>query len=258
MSLTDAGDIDITDNFDEPLNTDALTWIGNKPFRSAVVSLSGGMDSAVALALAIASFGEDKVHAVSYNYGQRHRTELLAAAKLAKRYKVEHSVIDLPRSVFMGFGSPLVESNVEVENQTYQEMIAAQGMAQTVVPNRNMVLLSIATAYAMSHKLDSVWIGAHAEDARNFAYSDCTPEFNLTMAVAIKVATYERVHLFVPFQDSMKGDIVKLGLQLNVPFELTMSCYRGLSPACGKCPTCSERKAAFEAAGMKDPIPYEV
>ena len=233
--------------------------IGTTDIASAVVSLSGGMDSVTALALACAAFGPENGHAISYNYGQRHRAELSMAHYQARRQQIKnHITVDLPRVVLEGFGSPLVESNVEVENQTYREMINATGMAQTVVPNRNMILLSIAAAYAMSNKLDSVWIGAHAEDARNFAYSDCTQEFNDSMRQAIGIATYEKVHLLVPFQHMMKGDIVKLGLQLGVDYRMTMSCYRGTDPACGKCPTCSERRAAFEYAGAVDPLTYQV
>lgn len=230
----------------------------NVTIASAVVSLSGGMDSTVALALAVSSFGKEKVHAVSFDYGQRHRSELSAALDIAKHYGImnRHMIIPLPETIFQGFGSPLVEKGVEIENQTYKAMIAAEGMAQTVVPNRNMVLLSMATAYAMSRHLDSVWIGAHAEDARNFAYADCTDEFNTALNEAIIVSTYGKVRLVVPFQQATKGDIVKLGFQLAVPFYLTMSCYRGTTPACGLCPTCSERKAAFKANNLVDPIEY--
>ncbi|HEY7420083.1 MAG TPA: 7-cyano-7-deazaguanine synthase, partial [Ktedonobacteraceae bacterium] len=145
----------------------------------------------------------------------------------------------------------------------------AQGPSPTYVPFRNGTMLSLAAAYAITQGLDRIVIGAHADDARNWAYPDCTPEFMGHMGGAIEVGSYDKVRLATPFQYMTKVQIIEKGGGLVVPFELTWSCYDpvlnkqepGHMPTyihCGQCPTCVARYAAFESLGLKDPVEYAV
>ena len=127
-------------------------------------------------------------------------------------------------------------------------------MKSTVVPNRNMILLSLATAWAVSKKADSVSYAAHSGD--HAIYPDCRNEFAEALDKAIRLADWQEVYLNRPFVDLTKADIVKLGSELNVPFEQTWSCYEGQEVHCGRCGTCIERREAFYLAGVEDPTEY--
>jgi 7-cyano-7-deazaguanine synthase len=128
-------------------------------------------------------------------------------------------------------------------------------MAVTVVPNRNMILLAIAAAKAQDLSVDVVGFGAHAGD--HAIYPDCRVEFIEKLDLAINYATEGKVQIFAPFTGVTKADIVKRGVELGVPFELTWTCYKGGDLACGRCGTCVERLEAFEIAGAVDPLEYE-
>ena len=224
----------------------------------AVVLLSGGLDSAVCAALAVNEHAGVNVHAVSFRYGQKHTKELEAAQDIYLALGLsEHHIIDVP-DVFSGAGSTLIDKDTEMPEMTYEELSKALGVSPTYVPFRNGTFLSLATAFALTAKANLLYYGAHAEDSRNWAYPDCTPEFNGSMAAAIYVGTYHEVRLVTPLQWMMKKDIVRLGLDLDVPFHLTWSCYNGRGRACGKCPTCTERIHAFQENCLTDPIPYEI
>ena len=119
-------------------------------------------------------------------------------------------------------------------------------------------MLAAAAALALVEKADYIYYGAHAEDARGFAYPDCTPEFNGAMANAIYVGTYHKVRLITPLQWSSKKEVVELAQRLESPIHLTYSCYAGREKHCGKCPTCVSRVEAFKLAGLKDPVEYEI
>jgi 7-cyano-7-deazaguanine synthase len=136
---------------------------------------------------------------------------------------------------------------------TYKEIAEVEGPSPTYVPFRNAILLSMATAIALTAGAEEVFIGVHAEDARNWAYPDCTPEFTGAMANAIYVGTYHKVRLVTPFSFWMKREIVALGLALKVPYQLTWTCYEGGKVPCMKCPSCVERAEAFKANGVIDP-----
>jgi 7-cyano-7-deazaguanine synthase len=227
-----------------------------KPMR-AVVLLSGGLDSTTMLAMAQVERGLDPedILCLALGYGQRHVAELLASMNVAEFYGCRWMSRDLDPKVFASEESSLT-SALEMPHLTYKEIAEGEGVSPTYVPFRNANLLSVATSIAMTVGATEVYFGAHAEDARGWAYPDCTPEFIGAMANAMFVGTYHKVRLVTPLEWLMKADIVGKGLALDAPYHLTMSCYEGLEPACGKCPTCVERLEAFRLNGEEDPIAY--
>jgi len=180
-----------------------------------------------------------------------------AAQNIAGYYGCKHQVFELPH-IFTGYGSTLVDPNLEQPELSYQEISDSFGVSPTYVPFRNGNLLSAAAALALVEGAGCIYYGAHAEDARGFAYPDCTPEFNGAMANAIYIGTYHQVRLLTPLQWLNKKEIVETAQRLNAPVHLTYSCYSGRELHCGKCPTCVSRIAAFKLAGLKDPVQYEI
>ena len=222
----------------------------------AVVLLSGGVDSTVLLFHVIREIGRGPVHALSFNYGQRHAKELECARKQAAAARVaQHRVIDLS---FLGDllkgGSALLQGGRAVPDL---EDLGADQLAQppTYVPNRNMMLLAIAAAYAEANNIRDVYYGAQAQD--EYGYWDCTAEFLERINQVLALNRNEPVSVHAPFVRMRKAETVKKGLDLGVDFAQTWSCYRGREKACGACPTCIERLNAFREAGIQDPLPYE-
>jgi 7-cyano-7-deazaguanine synthase len=128
-------------------------------------------------------------------------------------------------------------------------------MKQTVVPNRNMIMLAVAIGHAVSLKFDSVAFGAHAGD--HAIYPDCRPVFASAMDVVAQLCDWQAIRLLRPFIGYSKADIVRIGHELGVPMQLTWSCYKGGDLHCGKCGTCVERREAFQLAGVSDLTQYE-
>lgn len=217
--------------------------------NTAIVLLSGGLDSSTCLAIAVRDFGANNVSALSVDYGQRHIKELRAAKAICGKFGVDHEVVeikDMPKSM-------LTNAKQEVPNISYDEI---QGVSPTYVPFRNGLLLSRIASRAQAGNFNAIYFGAHSEDAANWAYPDCTPEFIGAMANAIYIGTYHQVRLMTPLQWLMKDEIVKLGHFLSVPLDLTWSCYKGENLHCGVCPTCRSRKEAFKKAYVADPTVY--
>lgn len=215
---------------------------------TVVVIYSGGMDSFTLLHLARAR--GHKVHALSFNYGQRHVRELEAAATVCQAEGIPHKVIDIRAMSEVMAGSSLT-SDIEVPEGHYQEA----SMKSTVVPNRNMILLSLATGYAVTAGAQAVWFGAHGGD--HAIYPDCRPEFIEKMDAVCRVANYEPVAVEAPFMALDKGEILAEGLKLGLDYSQTWTCYNGRELACGRCGSCVERLEAFNAHGLKDPLAYE-
>jgi 7-cyano-7-deazaguanine synthase len=209
------------------------------------------MDSTTVLALA--QYLDNDVHALSFNYGQRHRTELISASVIAQHFNVPHTIIDLSGSrIFSGSDSSLVNPRVAVPEGHY----ADESMKGTVVPNRNMMMLSIAAAFAISNGTEQIFYGAHAGD--HAIYPDCRPQFVKAMQKALELCDWKQVKLVVPFLNQSKADIVTKGHSLHVPWDMTYSCYKGAKGVhCGVCGTCTERREAFFDAGVTDPTVYE-
>lgn len=230
--------------------------VGKESPRRAIVLLSGGADSSTCLAMALEEYGANNVKALTLFYGQKHAVEIQAAKDVAKYYGVMHEVIQLP-DIFKGAGSTLMDADKANPEVTYEELANSYGVSPTYVPFRNGNLISVATAMALRDGAEAIYYGAHSEDAKNWAYPDCTPEFNGAMANAVYIGTYFKVRLVTPLQWLNKASVVQTAHNFDVPMHLTHSCYNGKRPACGKCPTCIGRIEAFKSVGLIDPIEYE-
>lgn len=210
---------------------------------------SGGMDSTVLL-YHLRAEGYD-VAALSVDYGQRHRRELESAKTICALLGVQHEVVDLTGVTRLLGGSALTDASVEVPEGHYKQ----ETMKATVVPNRNMLMLSAAICWAVSLKARFVAYGAHGGD--HAIYPDCRPEFAEAMDRAARLADWNTVGVISPFIRMTKADIARRGAELVVPFELTWSCYKGGERHCGRCGTCVERAEAFAEAGVADPTFYD-
>lgn len=224
--------------------------------KNALVLTSGGVDSTTALALAIDKYGKDHVLALSISYGQKHSKEIEAAKAVARHYGVEQLFLDLGLIFQYSNCSLLQQSTEDIPEESYAEQIEKTGgetPVSTYVPFRNGLFLSAAASIALSRDCEVIYYGAHADDAAGFAYPDCSPVFNNAMNTAIYEGSGHQLRIEAPFVNKNKSDIVALGLRLNVPYELTWSCYEGGNKPCGKCGTCIDRAAAFAANGVTDP-----
>lgn len=218
--------------------------------KKAVLILSGGMDSTTLLYHMIKVLKLD-VWPVSFNYGQRHLRELSAAMMTCHKLGLFHQIVDLSSITKLISNSALTDPSAPIPEGNYDE----ESMKATVVPNRNMILLSVAIGYAINIKAGSVYYGAHAGD--HAIYPDCRPEFVAAMKLVAGLSNWEPMELVAPFSDIDKGDILEKGLYLGVDYSLTWTCYAGREKACGKCGACRERLEAFQKVGMKDPLEYE-
>jgi len=225
--------------------------------KKAICLLSGGLDSSVTLAIAKSEGYE--VYAMTFIYGQTHSKEIEAAKKIAKHFKVrEHKIIGLDLSEIAK--SSLISGAEIPTGRSAEEIISCKEIPSTYVPGRNIIFLSLALAYAESIDADAIFIGANAVDFAG--YPDCRPEFFEKFQELINIGTKRGVEgnpikIKTPIINLTKAEIIKKGLSLGVPFELTWSCYLGKEKACGKCDSCILRLKGFKEAGLKDPIEYE-
>jgi len=216
--------------------------------QKVVVIYSGGMDSFTVLHNAIRA-GHD-VYALSFNYGQRHVKELICAQNVCQELGIHHKIVDISAINQLIGGSSLTD-DIEVPEGHY----AADNMKSTVVPNRNMILLSLAVGYAVSLDAQAVYYGAHSGD--HFIYPDCRPEFVQKMNDVCQIANYEPVDIVSPYLQQTKIEILKDGLAMGLDYGKTWTCYNGREKACGKCGSCQERLEAFTLNNTIDPLPYE-
>ena len=214
--------------------------------KKTMVVFSGGMDSATLL-YHLCDL-RHTVTAVSVNYKQRHAVELRYGHRLCERLGVPLLQLNLRSVGELLRGSSQIDQSVSVPYGHYQ----AETMKQTVVPNRNMLLLAAAASMAISEKCNFLAYGAHAGD--HDIYPDCRPEFIQIMRQAFLKCDWNPLELLVPFQDWTKGMIAKEGIRLGVPYELTWTCYEGKQRPCGLCGACHERREAFLEAGVQDPL----
>ena len=224
---------------------------GGGPMK-AIVLLSGGLDSATALAVAQRD-GYDCI-ALSFDYGQRQRAELAAAARVARTMGViDHRVLKLPLNEIGG--SALTDHALEVPEQP------GTGIPVTYVPARNSIFLSLALGVAEVAEAGAIYIGINAVDYSG--YPDCRPEFIAAFATLARLATRQGVEgrgveIRAPLIDLGKADIIRLGNTLGVDYSLTVSCYQAnqSGEACGVCDACRLRRAGFAASGIGDPTHY--
>lgn len=230
--------------------------------KKALVLSSGGVDSTTCVGIAVKDVGSENVSTVSVFYGQKHNKELECADKVAEFYNVKHYVLDLSNVLQYSNCSLMKNSTEEIPMMSYAEQIEknGEGKVSTYVPFRNGLMLSAVAALAQSIYPDDdvdIYLGAHADDAAGRAYADCSEEFTSAMNTAIVIGTYGKVRVVAPLVNLNKAGVVKLGLSIDVPYNLTYSCYNGREKACGRCGTCIDRLNAFKANGVKDPIEYE-
>jgi 7-cyano-7-deazaguanine synthase len=225
--------------------------------QRAVVLLSGGLDSATVAAIA-RSEGYS-LAAITFDYGQRHRAELAAAANVARAAGVVRHVV-MPIDLRQ-FGGSALTSDIPVPKDRGAEEIG-HGIPITYVPARNTIFLSFALALAEVEKAADIFIGANARDYSG--YPDCRPEYisafesMANLAVAEAVEGRLKINIRAPLMELGKGEIIKRGLALGVDYSLTRSCYDPdpLGRACGHCDSCQLRLKGFAEAGMADPAPY--
>lgn len=219
--------------------------------EKAVVLLSGGLDSITVLAQAKSRGYE--CSAISFSYGQIHRKEIESSEAIASHYGISRVVAeinlkDIAKSALTGHG--------EIDRRDLQNI--SSGIPNTYVPARNIIFLSMAASYAESIGARHIFIGANAIDYSG--YPDCRPEFFNSFEVALNSGTktgYEnRFRIHVPLQYLKKSEIIRLGKKLDVPYQLTTSCYEGGEEACGSCDSCLLRLQGFMEAGELDPLKY--
>lgn len=210
--------------------------------------MSGGMDSVTMLHDLHAQGHELSV--VSFNYGQRHIKELEIAKRNTQRLKVPHKVIDMAFMAQLLDNSALT-GDVEVPEGHY----AAENMKLTVVPNRNMIMASIAIGMAVNMEYDAVALGVHSGD--HAIYPDCRPEFVSALRTTSLIANYKPIDILAPYLYADKTQIIKRGLDVGVDYSDTWTCYKGGLKACGVCGSCQERLEAFHNNNIQDPVDYE-
>jgi len=214
--------------------------------EKAVVIFSGGMDSRTTLEKAVQD-GYD-VFALSFDYGQRHIRELEYAKRVTDKKELAHKIIDITSINELLQGSSLT-SDIDIPEGHYEE----ESMKSTVVPNRNMILLSLAIGYAVSIGAEKVYYGAHSGD--HAIYPDCRPEFLHKVNEVAAIANYQSVEVVAPYLDGNKETILIDGHKMGVDYADTWTCYNPQDDehACG---ACQERLEAFRSIGKDDPLQY--
>ncbi|MGE0478959.1 MAG: 7-cyano-7-deazaguanine synthase QueC [Phycisphaerae bacterium] len=226
-----------------------------RPVRGAVVLLSGGLDSATTLAIALRE--QAAVAALSFRYGQRHFVEIDAASAVARRLGVrDHVVVEIDLRVF---GGSALTADIAVPKDCDPQR--GDEIPITYVPARNTIFLAYALALAEVRAATDVYIGVNAVDYSG--YPDCRPEYVAAFERVAGLATRAAVEggpvrIRAPLIAMSKAEIIRRGLELGVPYELTRSCYdpNAAGEACGHCDSCQLRRAGFAAAGVRDPAPY--
>jgi 7-cyano-7-deazaguanine synthase len=222
----------------------------------AIVLSSGGLDSTTCLAIAVDKIGKQNVSTISIFYGQRNARELSCARMVSDYYGVNHYEFNAAELLKNSHSSLLNSSTKNLQNSTYGEQVKNNSRIETYVPFRNGLMLSMAASFADSLYNDSeveLYIGIHQDDVAVNAYPDCRADFIEAISTAVKIGTYGKIQIVVPFLGKTKADVVKIGTKLGVPYELTWSCYERGDKPCGRCATCLDREKAFSLNGIADP-----
>lgn len=218
--------------------------------KKAIVLLSGGLDSATTLHMALDK-GYD-CRCLIFDYGQRHKKEIKHAVKIAKSAGCVHKVIKLP---FSWGGSHLLDKEAPLPKRGIKNI--GKKIPSTYVPSRNTIFLSVAASVAEATAADAIFIGANAVDYSG--YPDCRPGYFKAFETLLKRGTKRgtsggHIRIITPLIGRTKGEIIKIGSRLKVPYHLTWSCYAGGKAACMRCDSCLLRKKGFDEAGIKDPL----
>lgn len=216
--------------------------------EKAVVIYSGGMDSFTILNKAYKEGYE--LYALTFDYGQKHSKEIAYATRVCEELGISHRIIDIT-AINQLLQSSSLTSSIEIPEGHY----ADDNMKSTMVPNRNMILLSLAIGYAIDIGASKVFYGAHSGD--HAIYPDCRPEFVHAMNDVARIANYEPVEIVTPYLSGDKITILKDGLAMGLDYGKSWTCYNGRDKACGKCGSCVERLEAFELNNAIDPLEYE-
>lgn len=224
--------------------------------KSCVLLISGGLDSVTLLYWLTKEQRYEEVIGVTYRYGQRHEREVWCATQHMKILNQKtHYIVDISflssiwsKGTSLVVGGQDVPDLVEIPSDERTQPI-------TYVPNRNMIFLSIGAGIAESLGVEEVYYSAQAQD--EYGYWDCTVEFLQRMNKVLQLNRKRKVTIQAPFITYRKSEIIRLGLRLGVDYGMTWSCYRGEGQACGRCPTCVERRKAFTEAGIEDPLVYQ-
>lgn len=220
--------------------------------KPIVVILSGGMDSTTLLYHVVETYERNKIFALSIHYGQSHSRELEAAARTCQYLKIKQKILLLGNQLQdLLKGSSLTSSEIAMPEGNYAE----DNMKLTVVPNRNMIFLSLAIGYVISLGGDTVYYGAHAGD--HTIYPDCRPEFVKAINKVASLSHFYPIKIEAPYLNKTKAFIASEGKRIGVNYLDTWTCYKGGIKACGKCGSCVERLEAFDLADMRDPLEYE-
>jgi len=216
--------------------------------KKAVVLLSGGLDSAVTLYFA----KKRGLHCrcLIFDYGQRHKREIEAAGKIAKRADCLSRILNIK---LPWRGSSLLDKKAFLPQRAHWQTGRPRDIPTTYVPGRNIIFLSYAVSFAESIRAESIFIGAHAQDSSG--YPDCRQDFLEAMERAINLGIVKKgIQIVSPLIDKTKKEIVELGKGLGVPFEYTWSCYLGRQYPCQRCDSCLFRMKAFKSLGLEDPL----
>jgi 7-cyano-7-deazaguanine synthase len=216
--------------------------------EKAVVIYSGGMDSFTILQRAHKD-GYD-LYPLTFDYGQKHSKEIDYARRVCNELNLPHRIIDIT-----AINQLLQSSSLTSDKSIPEGHYEADNMKSTVVPNRNMILLSLAIGYAVDIGASKVFYGAHSGD--HAIYPDCRPEFVRAMNAVANIANYEPVEIVTPYLQGDKISILRDGLAMGLDYGKTWTCYNGREKACGKCGSCVERLEAFTLNNSVDPLPYE-
>ena len=209
---------------------------------SALVVYSGGLDSYTLLNKALQNF--KKVEAITFDYGQKHKKEIDYAKNNCLELGITHKVIKLDIADLLSNSALVGDSKIPEGNYDKEKM------KQTIVPNRNMIMISIAASLAIKNKLQHLWYAAHAGDHE--IYPDCRPEFIQKLGDVLSICDYHEIKFEAPFMNLSKQQIVAEGVKMNLDYANAWTCYVGGEKPCMKCSACLERKSAFAANNIKD------
>lgn len=219
---------------------------------NAVLLVSGGMDSVTLLHYLRRQRPNAHLHALTFLYGQKHARETRCAARHARLISARHQLLKIAffSQITAGF-SALTDRHIAIP--ALAKLTSAQrAQPATYVPNRNMLLLSLAAAYAEAHGIPEVFYGAQQQD--QYGYWDCTNEFLQRLNMVLALNRRQPVVVRAPFLKMRKCEILKIGLKLGIDYARTWTCYKGGRAPCGQCPACAERQQAFAALNLTDPL----